>query len=435
LLWLTTFAASQIRPAIPAADRKLIAISATGSQRFTPQEIAAASGLMLGAIAADEDFRKAARQLGETGAFRDIAFNYSYSSAGTKLAFQVADADKFVPARFLDFVWFSDHDLLQKLHDHIPLFHGELPVSGSLPDQVSDVLQALLVEAAIPGHVDYLRTEAKDGALASIDYAVANVSIRVDHVIFTGATGPELSQLQSAAEKLSSREYSHALLNAFIDRVVLPAYREHGYLKAACSAPQPKVVNPNDAPPSADPRDERRAITHIDVILALTPGLQYKVSGWSWSGNQSIPSETLQPLLHTKPGEPANTIQLENDLRSIQQLYGSRGFVTTTLKADVAYDDSGPSVAYQIQVTEGPLFHMGELAFRGIDNNLEARLRAAWKLRPGEIYDSTYLKEFLPKARKLLPPTIDWEVSSHVTAILKDKTVDVDLQYSAKAPQ
>jgi hypothetical protein len=78
---------------------------------------------------------------------------------------------------------------------------------------------------------------------------------------------------------------------------------------------------------------------------------------------------------------------------------------------------------------------MGELAFRGIDNNLEARLRAAWKLRPGETYDSTYLKEFLPKARKLLPPTIDWEVSSHVTAILKDKTVDVDLQYSAKAPQ
>ena len=76
---------------------------------------------------------------------------------------------------------------------------------------------------------------------------------------------------------------------------------------------------------------------------------------------------------------------------------------------------------------------MGELAFRGIDNNLEARLRAVWKLRPGDVYDATYLQQFLPQARKLLPVTIDWDVSTHVTAIARDKTVDVDLQYTAKA--
>jgi len=78
---------------------------------------------------------------------------------------------------------------------------------------------------------------------------------------------------------------------------------------------------------------------------------------------------------------------------------------------------------------------MGELEFRGLDNSLTAKLRAAWKIRPGDVYDSTYLKEFLPQARKLLPPSLDWEVSSHVTAIAREKTVDVDLQYTAKAPK
>jgi hypothetical protein len=34
-----------------------------------------------------------------------------------------------------------------------------------------------------------------------------------------------------------------------------------------------------------------------------------------------------------------------------------------------------------------------------------------------------------------LPPTIDWDVAPHVTAIAKDKTVDVDLEYTAKAPK
>jgi hypothetical protein len=30
---------------------------------------------------------------------------------------------------------------------------------------------------------------------------------------------------------------------------------------------------------------------------------------------------------------------------------------------------------------------------------------------------------------------MDWEVASHVTAMAKDKTVDVDLHYTAKATQ
>jgi hypothetical protein len=76
---------------------------------------------------------------------------------------------------------------------------------------------------------------------------------------------------------------------------------------------------------------------------------------------------------------------------------------------------------------------MGELEFRGLDNSLTAKLRNAWKIRPGEVYDSTYLSEYLPAAQKLLPRNFDWDVSSHVTANQRDKTVDVDLIYSVKA--
>lgn len=429
-----TLSHAQTKPSIPLADRKLIAVTASGSQRFSSEQIAAASGLMIGTVADDDDFRKASRHLGESGAFNDISYSFSYSSSGTKLAFQVTDADKFVPVHFLDFVWFSDKDLLQKIHERVALFDGELPANGRLPEQVSDVLQALLVEGAIPGHVDYVRTEGKDGHLGSIDYSVSNVTIRIDQITFTGAGPDELPLLQSAANKLASREYSHPLLTSFIDQSVLPVYHERGYLKAACAAPLPDVVHPTHSQ-SDDPRDEQRAITHVDVTIPISPGLQYKLSGWNWSGNNAIPTDTLQPFLHSKTGQPANTVQLENDLRAVQQLYGSHGYVTAAIKANAEYDDPARTVTYQLVVTEGALFHMGELAFRGIDNNLEARLRAAWKIRPGEVYDASYLNEFLPRARKLLPATVDWEVSSHITAIAKDKTVDVDLQYMAKAPR
>jgi outer membrane protein assembly factor BamA len=436
ILILAISALAQSHASIPAADRKLIEIAATGSQRFTSAEIAAASGLMSGAIADEEVFRKAARQLGESGAFGAISFNYSYSSAGTKLAFQVTDAEKFIPAHFIDFVWLPEKDLFQKIHERVPLFHGELPASGRLPDQVSDVLQALLVEGAIPGRVEYLRADDKTGHLASIDYSVANVRIRIDRIEFTGVSEPEKSQLEAAAEKLSAREYSHATLNAFIDQVVLPAYREHGYLRAACAPPQPSVVKPSHAADAnPDPNDEHREITYVHVLLAVSPGIAYKLSGWIWSGNQAIATATLQAMLNARIGAPADTILLESDLRSVRQLYGSRGYVTATVRANAEYNDAAQSVRYHLDVTEGPVFHMGDLEFRGIDNGLTDRLRAAWKLRQGDVFNASYLAAYLPIAKKLLPPSIDWDVTPHVTAIVKDRTVDVDLQYTAHAPK
>ncbi|MGO9169687.1 MAG: POTRA domain-containing protein [Candidatus Sulfotelmatobacter sp.] len=415
---------------IPAADSKLIEIKVTGSKRFTQDELVAACGLPLGATVDDETFRKAARQLGETGAFSAISYTFTYSSAGTKLAFQVTDADKFVPAHFYDFVWFQDQELLQKVHERAPLFNGELPTTGRLPDQVSDILQALLVENGIPGHVDYLRT-GTGGKVEAIDYGISNVTIRIHRVEFTGAGAGELPLLEAAAEKLASRDYSRALLTSFTDHVLLPIYHERGYLKASCAPSQPKVVKLA----ASEAGDDKSQVTFVDVALPVTPGLHYKLAGWNWSGNKEIPSDALQPLLHAQTGQPANTVQLEDDLLAVQQLYGSRGLVTATIKVNAVFDDAAATVIYHLAATEGPVYRMGELEFRGIDNNLTARLRTAWKLRQGDVYDSTYLKQFLPQARKLLPPTIDWEVTPHVTAITRDKTVDVDLQYTAKAPQ
>jgi outer membrane protein insertion porin family len=424
-------AAGETQTAAKPASYKLVAVNVTGSKRFTPEQVAAASGLPMGTVAKEEDFKKAARQLGESGVFSNVAYTYTYSSAGTNLTFQVTDADKFVPTHFIDFVWFRDQELLQRLRERIPLFGGELPISGRLPDQVSDVLQALLVENGIPGNVQYLRTNDKNGQLESIDYSVYGISIRIRQFEFSGVGTGELPMLQAAGDKLAGREYSHPLLSSFVDHTLLPAYHEHGYLKASCATPQPKVVKPS----ASDAGDNKQAITLVDVVFPVTPGMQYKLTRWDWSGNKDIPTDTLQPFVSARAGQVANTVQFGEDLRSVQELYSSRGYILASVKVNAEFDDTAGSVIFHLVVDEGSIFRMGELEFRGIDNTLTARLREAWKLRPGDIYDATYLKQFLPQARKLLPANLDWEVTPHVTALTRDKTVDIDLEYTAKAPQ
>ena len=423
---------SQKPPAqMPASARQLIAIKVTGSKRFPEQAIAEATGLQMGAAVNDDDFKKAARRLGDMGVFTEIAYTFSYSSAGTKLELHVADAAKFVPARFEDFVWFSDAELRHRIEQHAPLFDGELPVFGRLADEVSDVLQAMLVENSIPGHVEYLRAGKPDGPVESINYHVNDVLILVRNIEFTGAAAADVPALEAAGRRLPQHEYSRSRLNLLVQRQLLPVYYERGYLKAQFGEPQAKVVKK----PGTESEDAPRNQTVVDVTFAVTPGQQYKLKSLEWAGNHEFPADTLQKMVRVEPGQPANTVRLADNLKDIQKLYGSHGFVTAAIRVDAQYDDAGGTVVLHLEVKEGFVYHMGDLEFRGLDNSLMAKLRDLWRLRQGDVYDSTYLSDYLPAAQKLLPPTLDWEVSSHVTANVRDKSVDIDLIYSVKAPK
>jgi outer membrane protein insertion porin family len=185
--------------------------------------------------------------------------------------------------------------------------------------------------------------------------------------------------------------------------------------------------------PSAQGDDSIRNLTIVDVYFAITPGQQYKLKAVEWSGNHEFPTDTLQKMVRAQPGEAVNMIRIDDNLKDVQKLYGSHGYVTATIAANAVFDDANSTAIIRLDVKEGFLYHMGELEFRGLDNSLTAKLRNAWKIRPGEVYDSTYLSEYLPAAQKLLPRNFDWDVSSHVTANQRDKTVDVDLIYSVKA--
>jgi len=416
---------------MPASARHLIAIKVKGSKRFSEADIAAASGLQLGAPVNEEDFKKAARRLGDMGVFTDIGYSFSYTFAGTKVEFQVTDVTKFVPVRFEDFVWFPEAELRRRIKAYAPLFDGELPLSGKLADQVSDVLQAMLVEKAIPGHVDYVRSGKADGPVDSIVYQVSDVLIQVRNIEFTGAGSAELAALKAASQRLTEREYSRTTLNALVQRQLLPVYQARGYLKAVFSPPEPKVVRL----PSEESEDGPRHMTIVDVTFAVTPGQQYKLKGMEWSGNHAFPTEELQKMVRGQPGEPANTVRIHDNLKDVQKLYGSKGYVTASLRADAEFDDPAGTVVIRLSVNEGFQYHMGELEFRGLDNGLTGKLREAWRIRPGDVYDATYLQEYLPAAHKLLPPSLDWEVDPHTTANMRDKTVDVDLIYSVKAPK
>jgi len=283
----------------------------------------------------------------------------------------------------------------------------------------------------IPGNVEYERAGNTNAPVDSIVYRVSEVVIQIRNVEFTGADQAELPALREAARRVFDREYSRSVLHALVEHQLLPVYYARGFLKAAFGEPQPVVVKK----PGADSEDGPRNLTIVDVTFTVASGRQYKIKDLQWSGNQLFSTDILQKMVHAKPGETANTVRIGDDLKEIQKLYGSRGYVAAKIEPDIQLDHAASTALVRLDVKEGAQYHMGELEFRGLDNSLTAKLRNAWKIRAGEVYDATYLSEYLPAAHKLLPSGLDWDVTPHVTANVRDKTVDVDLIYAVKAPK
>ena len=396
----------------------LASVEVKGTQRYTGDDVLAACGLQLGQPVKEDDFQKATESLGRTGLFSNASFSYSYSSSGAKLELQLTDSDQLVPARFENFVWWPDQELLAKLHEQVPLFKGLLPLTGEMADQVSNALQTLLIERKIKGVADYTQIGPQNGPISAVLFTVGGRTIRIQKVSFTGASTEELGHLEEAAKPLLNAEYSRAKIENEERLSFRVFYLQTGHLKVGFQGGDIKV--------SHETEDE----TSVDVTIHVTPGLQYKLADITWTGNKSFSLEQLQPLIHLKAGEPADAVELDKDLNEASALYGTKGYMAAKVIATPTMDDSTASVHYDLKVEEGDVYKMGDLEVRGLDEKARNKMVFDWKLLEGQIYDSSYLQRFLNDSAKDLPQDVHWSVTAH-QAVNDDQTVDVSLLYEA----
>ena len=423
-LLVSTMAQTQIKPspnkrrpgAATASAHKLAEIKVVGTNLYSPAQVISATGLKLGQNVNEEALKEATQKLGETRLFTHVAYSYSFSSEGTKLEFQLTDNEKLVPVEFDNLVWFSNQELLDKIHTAIPLFQGRVPAGGGLVDEIADILSVLLAQKNPQLHLDYLRSGAD--SRNAIVFSVSGTDISIQKIEFPGASSAHVPALIAAGKKLEGQDYQHSVLAAFIKTNLDPVYLKDGYLKAAFGEPEPHVIT------------ESPEETVVDVKLPITEGEQYKLGQISFSGNSVFPSEKLQPLIHLQPGVPVNALQLNSELEAMRRLYGTRGLVKAAVEPQAQYDDGASSVSYRVQVTEGSVYKMGDLDLEGLEDKAVARMREDWTLREGETYDSSYSQRFVKQALADLPSDAHWSIDVNESVNDQDKTVDVTLRFS-----
>ena len=127
--------------------------------------------------------------------------------------------------------------------------------------------------------------------------------------------------------------------------------------------------------------------------------------------NHAFSSEKLRQQFPLKMGDLFERDKVASGLVSLRKLYGTQGFLDFTAIPDTKVG-SNATASLSISIVEGPRYHMGKLDIVA-DKEVAGRLRPEWKLTEGDVYDRTYIDEYLQTNRDLLPLGFSRAVRPH----------------------
>jgi outer membrane protein assembly factor BamA len=380
VFFATTLAVRAQAPAAsPAPTSTIASIKITGAQKFPADQVIAASGLKTGDVVTKDQIQDATNLLAALGIFSSVNFRYTSKGDAINLEFQVQEAPTY-PLLFDNFPWFTSEAIGNAIRTQVGLFTGEAPGDGTMIEEIAAVIEGLLASQKIKGEVAHqlLTNPVGDGMV--MQFKVEGVPLRVQTVQFADALAANSERLKDRVGDIRGQPYSLFAEEIFENEHIRPLYAAKGFLRAQIGPPQTQLI-----PDANDPKQ-----TAVALSIPINPGPAYSWKGVLWRGNAAVQSSDLDAAVNLKSGEVADGMKIEALWQKIESYYGQHGYLDMKLNAQPQFDDSAHEISYRASISEGPQYRMGDMVITGLSVDAEKRLRQAWQIAPGQVFDDGY---------------------------------------------
>jgi outer membrane protein assembly factor BamA len=358
----------------------LASVEVNGSKRFTSAQIVPAIGLKVGSRITKADLQKAANTLAQLGPFSNVQYRYSSEANGVVVQFQVADAPA-LPVFFDNFPWFTDAQLDAALKAATPLYDGSAPVHGTLLDSMANSLGLFLVAHGYPGNVSHVLTTRVFSNQQVQEFKLDNAGVDVASVTFSDPLAQSDRGIHTRLADLVGKPYSRTMIELFELEQVRPVYLAHAYDHIEFEPAKVQIDSSNHS--------------RVAVTIPIDAGPAYTWAGVTWTGSTAISPMQLDSMVPLLPGQTANGMTVEGIWQAVQDAFANRGYLDATVTPTPHYDDAVKHVSYTVAIDQGPQYRMGKLVLSGLSVEGERRIRGAWHMQPGQVFDKGTYDEFL----------------------------------------
>jgi outer membrane translocation and assembly module TamA len=350
-----------------------------------------------------------------------IVFLFPGGGASAPLRFSNYAWQQNVPCVFDNFVWFKDQEIIDEIRKDLPSFDGAAPESGDSVSKILTALERLLKKKGLPSQVEYLFSSGNGFQYRPEHvFTARDAKVPVCKVVFQNSVPALDLELQQAAQKLVKKDYSKTVARIFAEADVVQVYRKHGYLRAVARLAAAEL--------------DQSCKDQVAIKVTIEPGAAYVWNKAVWTGAQAMSSQALDAALAMKAGEPANGQKIDAGLGAVIRAYGKQGYATLQITPTPDFDDANKRMSLNVTIVEGPQFRMGNLSVLGLTDNGAKMFKELWRINTGELYDATYLGEFLKRLVDTggIPADQMDRIKTQVKPDKRKLTVDVSIDFNAK---
>jgi hypothetical protein len=246
-------------------------------------------------------------------------------------------------------------------------------------------------------------------------------NIIIDEVRFDEPIHISDSDRQQLVSELKQRNLSDATdwLEEFREVGIKGMWRNRGYFKVEATAKE-EIVRKDSAG------------EHVLVIVHVDEGRQYRLGDVKFRSSDPdvplvFPPEELRKLIPMSEGDIFSAEKIRESLDALKLLYGSEGYIDFVAEPVTEIDDGHEHrISLVIELDEQKQFRVGKVEVVGSNPAIEMFLES--KLKPGEIFTSRFVEDFLKENKAALPPDIspeDFELVRNV----KNGTVNVRFNF------
>jgi outer membrane protein assembly factor BamA len=399
---------------------KLLTVSEVGSGRYSPEQVASVSGLLIGSMVDRNAIQEGANRIAQSGLFTSVQYRFSSDLGGVHVTFDVKDAPAF-PVSFDNFPWLSDAQLAQAIAQAGIPFTGSLPAEGTILAEIGGAVAKALEAKGIDVTVTHELGVRPETGEKLIIFRASGAGMTISSVEFSNPIAANSDSLRAQLPALIGRPYSRDFVEEFNAQQVEPMYLSSGYLHVQFGEPEAQL--------------DKSTQGGVAVTVPIDTGSQYTWGGVTWSGNSVFTSADLATLVTTeglRESSPADGLKIRALWAALQLAYAHRGYLDAKIQPAEAFNEASHSAAYRVTIDEGPQFHMGKLVLTGLSPEAEERVRTAWRIPQGQPFDETYYESFLSngiaEALKGLPAAHD-KVGRYLQKNPQNATVDVLIDF------
>jgi outer membrane protein assembly factor BamA len=374
-----------------AQTRVLSAISFVGATGYSQAELLAFTGLKPGGSATQQQLDDAAQLLNDTGLFDEVTF--AGNDKGIVYTLKPAAASAMLPVRFSNFVWWSDEEIQRSIKSRVALYRPEeVPTAGNLRANIGEALKAMLAEKGIAGSVvdSRLSSSRLNGPLDHIVFAIDSPAVLIHSLTLTGASPTMQPKLDRVIQDVAGQQWDKDASFDNIGARVGDVYHNEGYLDIALAKQEHSA--PNITPSAIE----------LDLTATLSEGAQYHVTQLAWAGSEMLSAADFNKLAALKVGDPDSPLALRESLKLLTDAYGAKGYIDAKISAPPVVDRVAHQVAYSVSVEPGLQYHFRSVRWPSVSADQAKAFDAAWKMKTGDVYDSTYLFQFLKQNKMLI---------------------------------